>query len=146
MPDEPVQWRDDGTPFSPRFGDIYRTAGTDGLGGLVQARQVFLRGCGLLVDHPGAADWAGAARWAVLETGFGLGLNFLATWQAWRQDERRPARLFYSAVEAFPPEASDLLRSAAPFTELAPLAAELAAQWHGLLPGVHRLRLDQDRV
>jgi tRNA 5-methylaminomethyl-2-thiouridine biosynthesis bifunctional protein len=143
---ETVHWRADGTPVSPRFGDIYRSSGTDGQGGLAQARHVFLRGCGLLADAGAAAGWTGAARWAVLETGFGLGLNFLATWLAWRQDPGRPARLFYSAVEAYPPEAADLLRSAAPFPELAPLAAELAAQWHGLLPGVHRLRLDQDRV
>ncbi|MDO5691304.1 MAG: FAD-dependent 5-carboxymethylaminomethyl-2-thiouridine(34) oxidoreductase MnmC [Pseudomonadota bacterium] len=139
-----VQWRDDGTPFSPRFGDIYRSAG-DGAG-LAQARHVFLHGCGLLPGTSGPADWAGAPRWAVLETGFGLGLNFLATWHAWRNDPARPACLFYSAIEAFPPEPQDLIRSAAPFPELAPLAADLAAQWHGLLPGVHRLRLDGERV
>ena len=139
-----VHWREDGTPVSPRFGDIYRSAGREA--GLAQARQVFLHGCGLLSTADGPAAWAGAARWAVLETGFGLGLNFLATWQAWRQDAQRPSRLFYSAVEAFPPEPADLIRSAAPFSELAPLAEELAAQWHGLLPGVHRLRLDGDRV
>ena len=142
MPDDTVQWRADGTPFSPRFGDIYRSAGEDGAGGLTQARQVFLHGCGLLGDGATPAVWQGAARWAVLETGFGLGLNFLATWQAWRQDAQRPARLFYSAVEAYPAEPADLIRSAAPYPELAPLAAVLAAQWHGLLPGVHRLRLD----
>ena len=141
-----VRWRDDGTPVSPRFDDVYRSAGTDGLGGLAQARQVFLHGCGLLPTEGAEAAWADAARWAVLETGFGLGLNFFATWQAWRQDAQRPARLFYSAVEAFPPEPQDLLRSAAPFPELMPLAVELAAAWHGLLPGVHRLTLDGGRV
>lgn len=140
MPDI-VHWRADGTPVSPRFGDIYRSAD-----GLAQARRVFLQGCGLLPTAAAPAQWAGAARWAVLETGFGLGLNFLATWQAWRQDAQRPARLFYSAVEAFPPEPADLIRSAAAWGELAPLAAELVAQWHGLLPGVHRLRLDGERV
>ena len=146
MNDTVVHWRDDGTPFSPRFGDIYRSAGVDGLGGLAQARHVFLHGCGLLPGAGQPAAWADAPRWAVLETGFGLGLNFLATWHAWRQDARRPARLFYSAIEAFVPSAHALVRSAAPFAELAPLAAELAAQWHGLLPGVHRLRLDDERV
>ena len=38
-----VHWRDDGTPVSPRFGDVYRSAGADGLGGLAQARQVALQ-------------------------------------------------------------------------------------------------------
>jgi len=143
MSSSPVDWRQDGTPTSTHFGDIYRSAGKSGL---EQARQVFLRGCGLLPDGDKAALWASAPRWSVLETGFGLGLNFLATWQAWRQDERRPALLFYSAVDALIPSVLDLLRSAAPFAELRPLAAELARQWHGLLPGVHRLCFDNERV
>ncbi|MBN8556250.1 MAG: tRNA (5-methylaminomethyl-2-thiouridine)(34)-methyltransferase MnmD, partial [Burkholderiales bacterium] len=146
MPDDIVHWRADGTPTSARFGDIYRSAGTDGQGGLAQARQVFLRGCGLWPDGDAPAAWADAARWAVLETGFGLGLNFLVTWRAWRADPRRPARLFYSAVEAWPPAAEDLLRSAAPYPELHALAEQLAAQWHGLGPGVHRLRFDAEQV
>ena len=141
-----VHWRADGTPVSPRFGDIYRSAGTEGAGGLAQARQVFLHGCALLADAEAAAVWRGAARWAVLETGFGLGLNFLATWQAWRNDPARPRRLFYSAVEAFVAEPHDLLRSAAPFPELAPLAAQLAVHWRGLLPGVHRIELEGGRL
>ena len=131
-----VLWRPDGTPFNPRFDDIYR-----GAGGLTQAQEVFLRGCGLLAAPDAPAAWAGRPVWQILETGFGLGLNFLAVWHAWRQDPARPARLFYSAVEAHPPEAADLLRSAAPFPELAPLAEQLAARWRGLLPGVHRIEL-----
>ena len=131
-----VHWQSDGVPVSPRYGDIYR-----GADGLAQARRVFLRGCGLLADEGALSAWAGQPVWQVLETGFGLGLNFLAVWQAWLLDAARPARLFYSAVEAHPPEAADILRSAAPFPELAPLAAQLAAQWRGLLPGVHRIEL-----
>ena len=146
MPLPTVLWRDDGTPMSPRFDDIYRSHGSAGDSGLAQAQHVFLHGCSLLADAGQPAAWAGAPRWGVLETGFGLGLNFLATWQAWRSDPQQPARLFYSAVEAWVCEADDLIRSAAPFPELAPLAAELAAQWHGLLPGVHRLSFDDERV
>ena len=146
MSPSPVHWRGDGTPTSPRFGDIDRSHDSAGDSGLEQARHVFLRGCSLLPEADQPASWAGAPRWAVLETGFGLGLNFLATWQAWRDDPQRPARLFYTAVEAWVCEADDLIRSAAPCAELAPLAAELAAQWHGLLPGVHRLSFDEERV
>jgi tRNA 5-methylaminomethyl-2-thiouridine biosynthesis bifunctional protein len=136
-----VLWRADGSPFSPRFDDIYRSAGVDGLGALAQARQVFLGGCGLLAEGDAPAAWAGRPAWQILETGFGLGLNFLAAWHAWQQDPARPARLFYSAVEAYPPEAADLLRSAAPFPELTPLAEQLAARWRGLLPGARRIEL-----
>lgn len=147
MPDEsasspPVAWREDGTPFSPQFDDIYRNAG----GGLAQARHVFLGGCSLLPASRSPSAWAGATRWGVLENGFGLGLNFLATRVAWESDPDRPTQLFYTAIEAWPPDASDLVRSAAPYPELQQAAGELAAQWSGLSRGVHRLQFAQGQI
>jgi tRNA 5-methylaminomethyl-2-thiouridine biosynthesis bifunctional protein len=133
---EPVEWLPDGTPHSPRFNDIYRSSA----GGLEQARHVFLRGCAL----PGA--WAGQAQWRILETGFGLGLNFLATWRAWKEDSERPVLLHFASSEAWPVSAADLLRSAAPHAELVPLAEELSRQWFGLVPGTHRLAFEGGRV
>ena len=145
-PAGPVLWLPDGTPRSTRFNDVYRSQGLDGLGGWAQARHVFLRGCGLLADGDAPPAWAGAPRWTVLETGFGLGLNFLATWRACRDDAQAPRVLHYVAVEAWPPQAEDLRRSAAPFPALQPLAEQLAACWTGLLPGQHRLAFDGGRV
>ncbi len=134
---ESVEWLEDGTPYSPRFGDRYRS---DVGGGLRQARDVFLAGCGL----PQA--WAGRDRWRILETGFGLGLNFLVAWHAWRSDPQRPRLLHYVATEAFPVAAEVLVRATAPHEDLRPLAQELQARWWGLGPGVHRLAFDGDRV
>lgn len=133
---EPVEWLPDGTPRSPRFDDIYRSS----TGGLDQARHVFLRGCGL----PQA--WARQPQWRILETGFGLGLNFLAAWRAWKDNPLRPRILHFASIEAWPVAPSDLLRSAEPYPGLAPLAQQLAAQWFGLLPGVHRLSFEQGCV
>jgi tRNA 5-methylaminomethyl-2-thiouridine biosynthesis bifunctional protein len=133
---EAVAWDDDGTPRSPRFDDIYRSA----TGGLAQAQHVFLQGCGL----PDA--WAGQPQWRVLETGFGLGLNFLASWHAWRSDPRRPGLLHFASVEAWPVAAADLLRGVATYPALQPLAEALAAQWQGLTPGVHRLSFEEGHV
>jgi len=133
---EPVEWLPDGTPRSQRFQDIYRSSA----GGLEQARHVFLGGCGL----PGA--WAGQPQWRILETGFGLGLNFLATWRAWKDDPQRPRLLHFVSTEAWPVAAADLLRSAAPYPELVPLALALAEQWFGLVAGLHRMDFEQGRV
>jgi tRNA 5-methylaminomethyl-2-thiouridine biosynthesis bifunctional protein len=133
---EPVAWRADGVPRSERFDDIHHNE----TGALVQARHVFLDGCGL------PAAWVGRPKWRILETGFGLGLNFLTTWQAWRADAGRPRMLHFVSVEAYPVAAEDLLRAAGAYAELRPLAEELAAQWHGLLPGFHRLAFDGGRV
>lgn len=126
----------DGTPFSPRFNDRYRSE----LGGLSQASEVFLQGCGL----PEA--WAGAPQWRILETGFGLGLNFLVTWDAWRRDPARPRLLHFVSIEAWPASADDLLRSFAAHPELMPLAEQLHARWWGLLPGWHRLVFEDGQV
>jgi tRNA 5-methylaminomethyl-2-thiouridine biosynthesis bifunctional protein len=134
---ETVEWLADGTPYSPRFADRYRS---ETGGGLDQAQGVFLQGCGL------PAAWAHQPCWTVLETGFGLGLNFLATWAAWRADPARSAQLHFVSVEAFPASADDLLRNAAVHPHLLPLAQELAQHYWGLRPGVHRLRLDAGRV
>ena len=133
---ERIDWLDDGTPYSPRFGDRYHSE----QGGIAQAREVFLHGCGL----PQA--WAGAPQWRILETGFGLGLNFLVTWAAWRADPARPTLLHFVSLEAWPVSAADLLRAAERHPELLPLARELHAQYWGLLPGVHRLWFDGGRV
>ncbi len=133
---EPIEWSPDGTPHSPRFQDIYRSSS----GGLAQARHVFLDGCGL------PAAWAGQPQWRILETGFGLGLNFLAAWRAWKDDPQRPRLLHFVSIEAWPVAAADLLRSALDSPELAPLARELAAQWWGLVPGFHRLQFESGRV
>lgn len=133
---EPVDWRDGDTPYSARYGDIYRSSA----GGLAQAQQVFLGHCGLPLA------WSGQPRWCILETGFGLGLNFLAAWQAWRADPTRPKVLHFVSVEAHPVSTDDLRRSAQPFAELRPLADALASQWWGLTRGWHRLSFDGGQV
>ncbi|WP_076997872.1 FAD-dependent 5-carboxymethylaminomethyl-2-thiouridine(34) oxidoreductase MnmC [Variovorax sp. KK3] len=133
---EPVEWHADGVPYSAQFGDIYYSES----GAVAQARHVFLAGCGL----PDA--WAGHPQWRILETGFGLGLSFLTTWQAWRADPQRPRLLHFVSVEAYPVARDDLLRAASAHPDLAPQAEELAAQWRGLLPGVHRLVFEGGRV
>jgi len=133
---EVIEWLEDGTPYSPRFGDRYRSE----LGGLAQSREVFLRGCGL----PDA--WVGQPQWRILETGFGLGLNFLVTWQAWKADPQRPRLLHFVSTEAYPASADDLLRAASAHPELMPLAQQLHAQCWGLLPGVHRLVFEGGQV
>ena len=117
-----MRWDEDGTPRSTLFDDVYRSQSAYGHGdrGLAQSRGVFLQGCGLLPQGEAPSAWAGQAQWHVLETGFGLGLNFLATWQAWQQDPQRPERLFFTSIEAWPVSAGDIARSAKAFAELQP--------------------------
>ena len=126
---------DDGLPHAPEFGDVYHAR----IGALAQARHVFLGGNGL----PGR--WAGRDRFIVLETGFGLGNNFLATWDAWRRDPARCERLFFVAVDRHPPGVEDLRRAHAG-SELPELARALVDAWPALTPNLHPLEFDGGRV
>jgi tRNA 5-methylaminomethyl-2-thiouridine biosynthesis bifunctional protein len=126
----------DGTPWSEGYGDVYHSSD----GGLEQARHVFLAGNAL------PARWRGREQFVVLETGFGLGLNFLATWQAWQTDPQRSARLQFVSVEKHPFGCADLATLHRHWPELAALAAQLQSAWPPLAAGFHRLRLDGGHV
>lgn len=130
-----LAFRDDGLPYSARYDDIYHPRA----GAFEQARHVFLRGNGL------PQRWQGCERFVILETGFGLGNNFLATWQAWRDDPARCARLVFISIEAHPLTRADLARVHADAPAPA-LAAALHTAWPPLTPNLHRLSFDDDRV
>jgi len=120
-----------GTPSASTFDDIYFSAD----GGLDEARAVFLTGCGL------PERWTARERFTIAELGFGSGLNFLATLQAWHNSassRQRGARLHYISIEGFPFERDDLKRALAHFPELADYAAPLIACWPGPVRGIHR--------
>ena len=105
----------DGTPFSPEFQDVYHSSH----GGLQQARHVFLGGNGL------PARWQGRDSFVIVETGFGLGVNFLAAWEAWRADPSRSRRLHFVSVESHPFTREDLAAALEPFAEIEALASAL---------------------
>jgi tRNA 5-methylaminomethyl-2-thiouridine biosynthesis bifunctional protein len=123
---------EDGTPCSTAYGDVYHARA----GGLAQALHVFLRGNAL------PQRWQHRERFTIVETGFGPGLNFLATWAQWRRDPLRCARLHFVSVELHPFTREDLVRLQARWPELEALARDLRAHWPTLTPGFHRLHLD----
>ena len=126
----------DGVPYAEAFGDVYHSAA----GGPGQAEHVFLKGNGL------PERWAGRRRFVILETGFGAGLNFLVTWQAWRRDPRRCERLHFVSVEKHPLSLADAKLVHESFSQLREESAELHARWPLLVPGAQRLELDNGRV
>jgi tRNA 5-methylaminomethyl-2-thiouridine biosynthesis bifunctional protein len=103
-------------------------------GGLAQSRHVFLAGNGL------PRRWAGRERFVVFETGFGLGLNFLATLQAWRRNPGR--KLHYVAVEKHPFSLQDLRTLHERYPDVKEEATQLHAAWPMLVPGGHRAELE----
>ena len=133
---EPVRWHADGSAHSQRFDDVYSSSS----GALQQARHVFLQGCGL------PAAWARKEQCCILETGFGLGRNFLATWQAWNADPQRCRNLHFVSIEAWPVSGADLLRAMQPHPELLPLAQALHRRWLALRGGCNHFSFAQGRL
>lgn len=125
-----------GTAYSPEFQDVYHSS----QGGLAQARHVFIAGNGL------PERWRARASFTILETGFGIGLNFLATWDAWRAEAQPCRRLHFVSVENRPFARDELAAALAPFAPLEPLARALTAVWPPALAGFHRLHFDAGRV
>ena len=132
-----IAFTDEGTPYSPQFGDVYHSQA----GAWEQARHVFLAGNGL------PERWARRERFVVLETGFGLGNNFLATWQAWREagPQGRCERLLFVSIEKHPPTRDDLARALAGSPQPA-LAQALVQAWPLLTPDLHRLEFEDGHV
>lgn len=131
-----LEWAADGTPRSSHYDDIYHYT----QGGLEQARHVFIQGNEL------PQRWQNRHDFTILETGFGLGLSFLATWQAWRNDPQRCDRLHFISTELHPFRREDLAILHAHWPELSELAAQLQAAWPPLISGFHHLLLDAGKV
>lgn len=123
-----------GVPYSQDYGDVYHSAG----GGPEQARHVFLSGNGL------PERWRGRDAFTIVETGFGLGVNFLVTVRAFLADAQAPARLDYVSAEKHPFERHDLAAALARHPELP--AEELIGAWPAPVEGIHRLRLARGRI
>jgi tRNA 5-methylaminomethyl-2-thiouridine biosynthesis bifunctional protein len=130
-----IEFGADGVPHAPEFGDVYHAR----VGALEQARHVFLAGNGL------PKRWAGHDHFVVLETGFGLGHNFLATWDAWRADPARCGWLHFVAIDRHPPTRADLARAHAA-SALPELSRMLLDAWPPLTPNLHPLSFDGGRV
>ncbi|MDE2439683.1 MAG: bifunctional tRNA (5-methylaminomethyl-2-thiouridine)(34)-methyltransferase MnmD/FAD-dependent 5-carboxymethylaminomethyl-2-thiouridine(34) oxidoreductase MnmC [Betaproteobacteria bacterium] len=118
----------DGTPLSPLG------ANTE------DARNVSLDGNAL------PQRWRGRERFVILQTDFGLGLNFLTLWQAWRDDPQRCGRLHVVSFAKHPYPATDLAIAQRAWPEYAALAPALQQQWPVLTPGMHRLRFNGGQV
>lgn len=134
---------DDGTPYAPVYDDVYHSRA----GAIAQARHVFLGGNGL----PGRWCEANARdHFVIVETGFGLGLNFLTTWASWREqpESARCQRLHFVSVEKHPLRPDNLTRLLTPYRNELPsdLIDALIHQWPMLAEGTQRLAFDNGQV
>ncbi|MDP9585868.1 bifunctional tRNA (5-methylaminomethyl-2-thiouridine)(34)-methyltransferase MnmD/FAD-dependent 5-carboxymethylaminomethyl-2-thiouridine(34) oxidoreductase MnmC [Burkholderia ambifaria] len=130
--------RDDGILVSPEYGELPRDASR----ARAHANRM-LAGTGL------PARWQGRRTFTIVETGFGTGSRFLATWAAWRDDPARCERLHFVAIEPHPFTREDLRRAVSHLvadTTISENADALIDAWPMHVPGLHRLEFDAGRV
>lgn len=135
-----LTWRDDGQPVSSQFDDPYFSVDN----GLEESRYVFLHNNGLPERWQ---QWQGP--FTIIETGFGTGLNFLMTWQSWRQQQNTadPNRwLHFTSIEKYPMTREQLIKALKLWPELEDLAEQLAEQYPLPVAGFHHLSWPQERI
>lgn len=131
-----LEWRRGGLPFSPEFDDFYFSPGN----GLEESRYIFLQQNRLEQRWQALAE---SDTFVIGETGFGSGLNFLASWQLWLQTAPIGARLHFVSVEKHPLHCDDLRRALALWPEISSLAEQLLSSYPKCLhSGFHRLHFD----
>ena len=125
-----------GLPYDSRYRDVYKSRA----GAMAEAREVFVAGADLV------ERWSGCERFTVLELGFGLGVNFLATLAAWRADARACERLHFVSIEAHLGDPHEVARAHAALRVGGEDARRLLGRWPMPLPGMHRIEFADTRV
>lgn len=121
---------------SRRFGDIYFAIAD----GLAETRLVFIEGNKLAERMPGRHHFT------IAETGFGTGLNFLATLALLEDMGHAAPRLTYIATELAPLDGEMMRKALAGFPELAPYREMLISHLPPRWPGRHRVLLNGGKV
>jgi tRNA 5-methylaminomethyl-2-thiouridine biosynthesis bifunctional protein len=125
-----IDWTQDG-PFAQEFGDIYFSRD----GACDETRHVFLN----QNDLPRRFATVDADQgFTIIETGFGTGLNFLATLSLWRESGGH-GWLHFVSVEGFPLAVPDLIKAHGYWPQFAEESGRLREAYPRLLPGFHRI-------
>ena len=136
-----LDWNEAGTPVSSEFGDVYFSNDN----GLSETRYVFLQQNRL----PARFSHHDSDSFVIGETGFGTGLNFLATMQAFLEQAPQSgngSRLHFISFEKYPLTRDDLRKALAAWPELSSLSQDLIEQWPIPISGCHRLHFAGGRI
>ena len=118
MDENNIYWQDDGTQRSKIYEDIYFSTEN----GLAESEEVFLKG----IDAPDV--WNDKDQFTIYELGFGTGLDFLLTVNAWLQNSSEKQCLNYFSTE-FHTLSIVEIDKAAHWPELKPLKSDFLKQY-----------------
>lgn len=116
-------------PRNDLYQDVYKSRA----GAMDEAKQVFVEGAGL-------PELLGSRQQCtVLELGFGLGVNFLASLAAWREFAKASTRLHFVSIERHPLDADQISRAHAALGLDDADSRALRDCWPLTSPGMQRL-------
>jgi len=132
-----------GTPLSNQHKDFYFSLKN----GLEETDYVFLQANDLsqrlLINEKSAAP---PPPFTIVETGFGTGLNFLATWQLWSSIDGPKKPLHFISTEKYPLSYDDLKQCLSLWPQLESLSKQLLTHYPDLISGQHQLDFENGRV
>lgn len=135
-----IYFNQNNTPVAQQFDDVYFS----NQDGLAESRYVFLQGNDLW------QRWLTYSQphFIIAETGFGTGLNFLATLDLFQQfkqqnPQAKLQRLFFISFEKYPLSRADLKQVQAQYPEFTETALALQQQWPIPVAGCSRLHFGE---
>lgn len=130
-----LQWNDQGEPIAERFDDLYFSTND----GLAESQYVFIE------QNRLEQNWQACTSpfYVIAETGFGSGLNFLATWQVFKtwlanNPHHILKRLYFISFEKYPLSQDDLASAHQRWPQLQEFTQQLQKQYPNAVGGCHR--------
>ncbi len=133
-----LTWKGD-VPFSEKHQDVYFSQDN----GLEESRYVFLRGNQI---EERLRNRSADSTFTIAESGFGTGLNFIATWLAWRQLPMPRPALYYISFEKYPLTRTDLEHALSSWPGVEELSEALRDAYPPLISGRHTLCFEHGKV
>ncbi|MCH2176235.1 MAG: bifunctional tRNA (5-methylaminomethyl-2-thiouridine)(34)-methyltransferase MnmD/FAD-dependent 5-carboxymethylaminomethyl-2-thiouridine(34) oxidoreductase MnmC [Lentisphaeria bacterium] len=131
-----LSWSENGTLISDGFDDVFYNQNN----GLEETRYVFMQGNHITerLQQPGEL--------VIGETGFGTGLNFLATWLAFKQNATPTTTLTFVSCEKFLLDVETIKKAHQQFPEVADVSQQLCEQFPVLKRGTQIIDFEGGRI
>ncbi len=133
-----LEWQAN-VPISKKFGDIYYSVED----GLAESRYVFLDGNQLMYRWKEKQE--SNQNFYICELGFGSGLNFCMSCQAFLEQASSEKKLHYIACEKYPLSTEQMAKALSVFLEIKPYAQEFICDYPFLIKQnmINKIELDQ---
>ncbi len=130
-----LNFNSDGIPCSDLFADPYFSL----VNPLEESQHVFLNSSNI------AQRWENK-NFTIAELGFGFGINFITTLNAWREQSRANQRLHYISFEKHPVQLPDLVKCYQHLNILPALSEPLIKHYPLPIEGFHRIEINEFNI